>query len=96
MPIKRMGRPQGSRNKPKIPIVTPSPDTTGNTLFENIQQNNIPDQIDEAEVTNVPDQIEAAFETNVQSTDPPIVIASGGGGQQPVKRKVGRKSKKNI
>jgi hypothetical protein len=94
MPIKRMGRPTGSKNKPKTPIVDPSPDTTSNTFAQNINQfNNVPNEIDEAEKTNVPDEVEAAFETNVPSTNPPIVIASGGGGQQPVKKKVGRKPK---
>ncbi|MEY3751755.1 MAG: hypothetical protein RLZZ354_296 [Pseudomonadota bacterium] len=93
MPIKRMGRPQGSKNKPKIPIVQPSPDTTGNTFAQNINEfNNVPDQIDEANITNVPDNIEEAFETNVSSTDIPIEIASGGGGGTPGKRK-NRKTK---
>ena len=93
MPIKRMGRPAGSKNKPKIPIVEPSPDTTGNTFAQNINEfNNVPDQIDEANITNVPDNIEEAFETNVSSTELPIEIASGGGGQQPLKKK-GRKPK---
>ncbi len=36
MPIKRMGRPAGSKNKPKIPIpiVDPSLDTTSNTFAQ--------------------------------------------------------------
>ena len=88
MPIKRMGRPAGSKNKPKIPIVEPSPDTTGNTFAQNINEfNNVPNQDDEANVTNVPDNIVEAFETNVAPTDLPIEIASGGGGQQPVKKR---------
>jgi hypothetical protein len=95
-PINRMsGRPKGSKNKPKIPIVEPSPDTTGNTFAQNINEfNNVPDQDDAANVTNVPDNIEEAFETNTPSTELPIEIASGGGGQQPVKKKSGRKPKK--
>ncbi len=63
-------------------------------MFENIQQNNIPDKDDAAFVTNVPDEIEEAENTNVLSTE--IGGGGGGGDQQPVKKKVGRKSKKNI
>ena len=61
-----MGRPGGSKNKPKMPIVDPSPDTTGNTFAQNINEfNNVQNRIDEAEKTNVPDEIEEAFGTNV-------------------------------
>jgi hypothetical protein len=93
----KIGRPTGSKNKPKIPIVNPAPDTTNNTLAQNINEfNNVPNQIDEAEATNVPEIIEQAFETNVSSTDQPIVIATGGGGAEtPSKNKRGRKKKDN-
>ena len=97
MPIKRTGRPAGSKNKPKIPIVDPQPDTTGNTFAQNINKfNNVPDQIDEANITNIPDNIEEAFETNVPSTEPltePLIeISNAGGGGTPGKKK-GRKPK---
>jgi len=104
----KIGRPVGSKNKPKQntanTLLNPLPDTNNNSLFENILDSN-PDISPEAlgiAQNNNPDQLDEAETVNRVEEKEPEVFISGGGAVETVsteplvqEKKRGRKKKNN-
>ena len=102
----RIGRPAGSKNKPKQntsnTLLNPPPDTTNNSLFDNIQASNpspSPESLGiEGKGNNIPDQVDEAMDVNREEQKEPEFV--GGGAVETVeivqeKKKPGRKKKNN-